>query len=126
MQTITGSCHCGINTFSVEAEPSFQFVCYCTNCRVLNSGGHLCGVMFDEETFKPAQEVQEYSFEGGSGKSVDLNFCPKCGTHLYAFPRSVPGKVVIRANTIDEAVFSPNQELFPESKFKWDAGVSND
>lgn len=120
MQTVTGSCHCGANTFSVEDEPEFQFVCYCTNCRVINSGGHLCGVMFDEATFKPAQAVQVYSFEGGSGQPIDLSFCPNCGTHLYAFPKSAPGKVVVRANTIDETVFAPQKDLFPESRFKWD------
>lgn len=120
MTKLTGKCHCGANTFEVNAEPAFQFVCYCTNCRVLNSGGHLCGMMFDEGSLTKAENTKEYSFTGGSGQSIDVQFCPTCATHLYAYPRSVPGKVVIRANTIENADFKPQQELFPESAFEWD------
>ena len=120
MAILTGQCHCGKNHLQVTDNPEFQFVCYCRQCRVLNSGGHLCGMMFDESIFTAPEETIEYSYSGGSGKPIKLHFCPNCGTHLYAIPTQYPGKVIIRANVLDGGDFEPQQPLFSESAFSWD------
>ncbi len=120
MTNLTGQCHCGKNSFTVAAETEFQFICYCTNCRVLNSGGHLCGMMFDDTKLIKAKETQQYSYIGGSGLAINLHFCPHCATHLYAYPTAYEGKVVIRANTLLNADFKPQQLIFTESAFSWD------
>lgn len=120
MQNFTGKCHCGKNTYAVSSEPEFQFICYCGDCRVLNSGGHLCGMVFDEARFTGAKETQTYAYPGGSGQPIIMHFCPTCATHLYAYPTSHKGKVVIRANTLVGADFEPQQSVFTESAFAWD------
>lgn len=95
-------------------------MCYCTDCRVLNSGGHLCGIMFDATKLVEATETQTYSYKGGSGNVIKLHFCPVCSVGLYAYPTEYPAKVVIRANTLLESDFKPQQPLFSESAFSWD------
>jgi hypothetical protein len=120
MNGLTGKCHCGKNTFKLASDPEFQFVCHCKNCRVLNSGGHLCGMMFDEDKFQATNETASYTYNGGSGEPIILHFCPDCGTHLYAYPTHYKGKVVIRANTLDNADFTAQQSIFTESAFPWD------
>ena len=114
MEIITGKCHCGDNSYSIKAEPEFQFICYCNGCRTLNAGGHLCGMMLDEASFSKATNTQKYSYPGGSGSPIDLHFCPNCATHLYAFPTAYPNKVVVRVNTLEKWNFEPQQQLFKE------------
>lgn len=120
MSELTGKCHCGKNTFSISAEPEFQFVCYCSNCRVINSGGHLCGMLFDQANLSEAVETQTYTYKGGSENPIIMHFCPTCATHLYAYPKEHEGKVVIRANTLGNSDFEPQQSIFAESSFSWD------
>ncbi|ODN43722.1 GFA family protein [Piscirickettsia litoralis] len=121
MSQIQGKCHCGHNEFSVQGAPEFQFVCYCKGCQVLNGGGHLCGVMFDETNLTPSENTRTYSYDGGSGRSIIIHFCPTCSTQLYAYPTEYKGKVVVRANVMNESYeFNPQQNLFTESAFSWD------
>ena len=121
MTELTGQCHCGKNHIRVTNTPESQVICYCTDCRVLNSGGHLCGMMFNEADFKPPEDTCEYRYPGGSGNPIILHFCSICGTHLYSTPKQYPGKVVIRANVLNEVDFKPQQGLFSESAFTWDS-----
>ncbi len=123
MKNLTGACHCGKNKFTISAEPEFQFTCYCNSCRILNSGGHLCGMLFDQRQLSAANETQTYTYNGGSGNPIILHFCPVCATHLYAYPTEHEGKVVIRANTLVDSNFKPHQSIFTESAFSWDKPV---
>ena len=123
MTTLSGHCHCGKNTFTVNSEPEFQFICYCNDCRVINSGGHLCGLMFDQANFSEAKETASYTYDGGSGNPIIMHFCSTCATHLYAYPMEYAGKVVVRANTLDQENFNSQQSLFVESAFFWDKPI---
>lgn len=120
-----GQCHCGKNTFFITGSPEFQFVCYCNSCRLLNGSGHLCGILFDSSVFLPSESTQTYTYSGGSGNEITLHFCPTCATHLYAYPSEYQGKVVIRANTLNDAKFKPQQSIFTESAFDWDPVFPN-
>jgi len=120
MKQHQGKCHCGKNTFSLSGDPVFQFVCYCKSCRTLHSSGHLCGMVFNETQFTPAQNTQTYSYPGGSGNPIILHFCPHCSTQLYGYPTQYAGTVVIKANALENSDFTPQQILFSESAFSWD------
>jgi len=120
MTKLVGKCHCGKNKFTLTADPEFQFICYCHDCRVINSGGHLCGMLFDENQLAKAENTQTYTYKGGSGMPIEMHFCQTCGTHLYAFPEKYKGKVVVRANTLIGTDFKPEQFIFTESAFEWD------
>ena len=120
MPNITGKCHCGKNEFTIKSEPEFQFVCYCSNCRVINSGGHLCGLLFEQDDLLEASQTETYTYKGGSGNSIVLHFCPTCATHLYAYPKEHKGKVVVRANTLENADFKPQKSIFTDTAFVWD------
>ena len=123
MRKLSGQCHCGKNIFTVKCEAQFQFVCYCSDCRVLNSGGHLCGMVFDADKLTKAKNTQQYTYAGGSGNAIIMHFCPICATHLYALPTEFKDKVVVRANTLIDASFDSQQSIFPESAFSWDKPV---
>ncbi len=121
MTELTGQCYCGKNTYAVNAEPEFQFVCYCDSCQKLHGGGRLCGMVFDASTLTEAQHSKTFTYEGGSGKSIHMHFCPECSTQLYGYPTEYENKVVIKSNTLKSSDFKPQQCLFAESAHDWDA-----
>lgn len=120
MGELSGKCHCGNNSFTVSSEPEFQFICYCSGCKVINGGGHLCGILLSREGLSEARNTKLYSYPGGSGSAIEMHFCPNCSTQLYAFPTEYKGKVVVRANVLDGFDFEPQKALFPELAFSWD------
>lgn len=120
MSVLNGQCHCGQCCFEVSGEPQFQFNCYCTGCRQLNSSGHLSGMLFNTDEFSEADNTKHYSYPGGSGEPIQLHFCPNCATHLYAYPTSMPNKVVIRPNVLEHCDFKSQQNLFADGAFEWD------
>ncbi len=125
MEEYIGRCHCGKNTFRVNNQSEFQFICYCDSCKQINSGGHLCGIVFDESHLTKAQHTKTYHYAGGSGSDIILHFCLDCGTHLYAYPTEFANKVVVRANTLKEFNFEPQQNLYAESAYHWDHIVAS-
>lgn len=120
MTKLSGTCHCGKCQFDIAGGAEFQFICYCEDCKVLNSGGHLCGMIFPDSALTPAANTACYRYPGGTGSPIEIHFCPHCATQLYAWPTAYPGKVVVRANTVKDAVFQPQKALFTESAFAWD------
>ena len=116
----SGQCHCGHCIYTIAGEPSFQGMCYCTDCRVLNGAGHLAAMGFSKEGLTPAQGTKVYSYPGGSGEAIEMHFCPECSTQLYAFPQKYPGVVIVRANTANADDFKPQINLFEEEAFAWD------
>lgn len=76
--------------------------------------------MLDQANFVAAEQTQTYTYKGGSGNDIVMHFCPTCATHLYAYPTEFQGKVVVRANTLPDESFKPQQALFAESAFSWD------
>lgn len=117
----SGSCHCGSSQYYFEGIPKFQFLCHCEDCRVLNSGGHLAGLILTKDKFNMEGSTQSYSYPGGSGNPIELHFCSNCGTHLYAFPKVDESIVVLRANTLlDQNLFNPQKSIFRNEKFHWD------
>lgn len=124
MKKVNGKCHCGSCSYELLSEKKFEFLCHCSDCKVLNSGGHLSGVIFSEEGFAVKGELTTYSYPGGSGQNIEYSFCQKCGTGLYARPLAHAGVIVIRANTLeDDSIFNPQKSLFPESAHPWDKSV---
>jgi len=123
-QPITGSCHCGKIKYSINGEKLFEFICHCKECQKLNTGGHLCGIMYAKDSLEVSGTPSQYSYPGGSGKPVENQFCPNCGTTVFAFPQSHSEGVVVRVNTLDNPNdFKPQQSLFAESAFAWDTAI---
>lgn len=121
---LNGKCHCGGVRYTIEDERKFEFLCHCSDCRVLNGGGHLSGIAVSFAKLEVVGKVKVYSYTGGSGAPIEMNFCSDCGTSVYAVPTAHEGLAVIRANTlIDDETFNPQKSLFPESSFLWDKSI---
>ena len=82
-------------------------------------------MIFNQEQVISKGKTEVYSYLGGSGEAIEAHFCSHCATTLYAYPKKYKNKVVIRANTLLEGSFKPQQSLLAETKFSWDFLISS-
>lgn len=121
MSGLSGHCHCGQCTYSVEHAGTFHFCCLCEGCQRLSAGGRLLGISVPSETFQATGPLREYTYPGGSGSPIVLSFCEVCSTQLFARPTEHAGVVILRASSLNrELDFKPRKFIFRESAPSWD------
>jgi hypothetical protein len=83
MREMTGGCLCGQVRYSANADPAFVGVCHCKNCQKQTGTAFsiLVGIP------KPAMSIQgrvKAFHNTGDGQPVERNFCPECGSPIFA------------------------------------------
>lgn len=83
-----GSCHCGVVTFTVDAEPPTEAMsCNCSHC---SRKGFLLSFVPDAQfTLTSGQEkLKDYHFYK---HAITHQFCTECGTQAFALGESPNG-----------------------------------
>ena len=77
--------------------------------------------MILESCFKVEEgELDAITLPTGSGSGYKPFFCKKCGAYIYCEYERVPGVMVIRTSSLDEAQnFPPQAHVFTKSKMDW-------
>jgi hypothetical protein len=66
-----------------------------------------------------------YVDEGDSGQPVDRHFCGRCGSPVLAKTALAPGKVVVKAGTLDGLEgLQPQAEIYTDHAVTWLAPVA--
>lgn len=95
---LTGSCHCGVVAFEVEAPESVE-VERC-NCSICTKSGflHLIVPKSKFKLLKGDEYLTTYTFNSGVAKHT---FCRLCGVKAFYVPRSNPDGMDINLNCLD-------------------------
>lgn len=97
IRTFEGSCHCGKVRFRVATARNKVVVCNCSICH--KKGARLLRVAPEElELLAGNDELATYKFGTGVAEHY---FCPNCGIHPFARPRSAPDMVNINIQCLD-------------------------
>jgi hypothetical protein len=76
---------------------------------------------FSKDGFNSNNKTKTYIYSGGSGEVIELHFCSNCRTGLFAFPKSFPELIILRANTLDDASQSnPSKSIYSDNAYHWD------
>jgi hypothetical protein len=119
---ITGRCLCGAVSYSVDAEPVWQGVCYCSNCQrqtasafsiIVGVPSHALVVHGDAlASFETPSE--------GYQSTTKRQFCSACGSPLFSTIESMPDLAFLKAGTIDDTSwFDPTAEIWTRSAEHW-------
>lgn len=99
-----GGCVCGAVRYTTRGEPSRVTVCHCTWCQRRTGSAFAVEPVFDEEQVEirgvPRSRYRHVS--DVSGRWLDLEFCPTCGTSIGFTLEWRPGARVIDAGTFDD------------------------
>ncbi|WP_323796929.1 GFA family protein [Nisaea sp.] len=86
MSVYSGSCHCGLVRFKLEADLDNVRVCDCSICRRRGALLHRVeeGAL---ELLTPLEDLTTYQF---NTKQATDYFCPRCGILPFRRPRTAP------------------------------------
>ena len=98
---LTGRCQCGAVTYRAKAEAK-GYACHCLDCQKQSSSAFGISLSMDTTNLTVEGELGSYTKTADSGAQTDCYFCPSCGSRIYHEGKSRPGKVTIKAGTLDD------------------------
>ena len=115
----TGHCLCGAVSFKLSAEPLATRICWCRDCQHLASNGTV-NLLVPVEALVVSGAIAEYVKTADSGNEITRQFCPSCGTHLFAKSSGRPQFRVIRVGNLDEpSSIQPSVNIWASSAPTW-------
>lgn len=115
----TGRCLCGAVSFKLATEPLASRVCWCRDCQHLAANGTV-NLLVPTDGLTIAGSLAEHTKVAASGNEVTRQFCPDCGTHLFAKSSARPQFRVVRAGNLDEpSSIRPTMNIWTSSAPAW-------
>lgn len=119
MSERTGRCLCGAVSFTLKAEPIATRICWCRDCQHLAANGTV-NVLVPAEALSVVGALSEYTKKAESGHEITRQFCPNCGTHLFAKSSGRPQLRVVRTGNFDEpSSVQPSMNIWASSAPSW-------
>jgi hypothetical protein len=80
MKQLEGGCSCGAIRFSLK-RPLFVWICHCDACKKRTGSAYGISLPVDDTSVEKFEgTTKTFTRFGESGKKVDYEFCPDCGT----------------------------------------------
>ena len=115
----SGKCACGDITFKFELGPMMHFMCHCADCQVMFNGSFE-GYAISKDELSIQGDLSKFTYSGGSGLSLHVNFCSKCSTKIYTQPEILEGMIYVPAGLLrDQIEFKPKVEIWAGSRPSW-------
>ena len=118
---MTGGCLCGAVRYEASGEPVFAGHCHCRDCQRATGAGHASYMGITRSQVKVTGETRMFSVIADSGLSANRQFCPVCGSQIFASDEATPDVLTIFAGTLDDtSQFSPRVAIYVRSRPHWD------
>ena len=101
MQDRKGGCLCGAVRYVLKGDPRAIAICHCTHCQRQSGSLFSFNLVIGEAGYEQSGETMVYVDKGDSGQPVYRHFCGRCGSPVLAKTALAPGKVVVKAGTLD-------------------------
>ena len=115
---LKGSCACAKVNYTIIGKPLFTQACHCKNCKKSTGSSFVIHTMVLEEDFDVKGDVSSSELPTGSGKGYQAYFCVNCGVYLFCKYKVAPGRIAVRAATLDNPL-SPQAHIFVKDKDPW-------
>jgi hypothetical protein len=118
---ITGGCLCGKVRYTFSAHPIFSGNCHCRDCQKSSGSAYTPALFVPENAVNVSGQVQYFTINADSGRTVSRGFCPNCGSQLFSQLELLPDMLGIRAGSLDNPdEYKPSMDIFTASAACWD------
>lgn len=100
---LTGGCQCGRVRYEIGAVPTFFYLCHCTECQTQTSSAFGESLRCDPASVTVTGELATTRRVAESGTVRLGDFCPECGVRIQHRSEGDPGRLNIKAGTLDDA-----------------------
>lgn len=120
-----GGCLCGAVRYVLKGEPRSIAICHCTHCQRQSGSLFSFNLVLRESDYEQSGETMIYVDSGDSGHPVYRHFCGRCGSPISVQTALIPGKVVLKAGTLDNMEgLQPKAEIYTDHAVAWLAPVA--
>jgi hypothetical protein len=119
MTRIARCCCCSLRA-EVSGEPALVAACHCMECQ------RRTGAPFGVSAYIPKEQVRTdgpskiYMRGGDSGRTIEMHFCPNCGSTVFWFPQSVPDLIGIAIGAFaDPSMPWPTLSVWETTRHPW-------
>jgi hypothetical protein len=120
MPQIAGGCLCGKVRYTASGDPAFVGVCHCRDCQKFTGSAFSVVIGVPKPAFSLQGTVTTYSKPGDSGKQIERQFCPECGSSIVDEASAFPGVVMISSGTLDDPSWvKPAMQIYCDSAQPW-------
>jgi len=124
---VTGQCHCGAIKYKAVVDPAKSNICHCTDCQRLTGTAYRVGIPAPAETFQLLSgKPRVYIKTADSGAKRAHNFCPDCGTPVFATALGPnPPSYSLRVGGLDQREqLPPRRRIWCNSQVSWSQDIS--
>ena len=115
----SGRCLCGAIRFTITTEPVATRVCWCRDCQHIASNGTV-NLVVATNGLTVTGTLAEYVMTAASGNEISREFCPQCGTHMFAKSPARPQLRVVRTGNLDDpSSVPPSMNIWASSAPGW-------
>ena len=114
-------CTCGQLSIMVEQDPGTVAICNCTHCQRRTGSVFGVGAYFNRsQIHKIIGEGKSFRRSSDSGRWVEYNFCPQCGTNVYWSLEIWPETVGVGVGCFTDPAFpKPGVAVWSATKYDW-------
>jgi hypothetical protein len=125
MRNRKGGCLCGAVRYVLKGEPRATAICHCTHCQRQSGSLFSFNLVVREADYEQSGGTTVYVDSGDSGQPVHRHFCGRCGSPLIVKTALMPGKIVVKAGTLDDMEgLQPQREIYSDHAVQWLAPVA--
>ncbi len=102
---IEGGCRCGVVRYRLAStQLPRAYACHCLDCQTWSGSAFSLNALLPEDAFSVSGRTQLFELTApGSDRVSRQHACPACMTRVYNTNSARPGRVVIRAGTLDRS-----------------------
>ena len=120
MRKRLGGCLCGAVRYELAGRARMGVSCYCRDCQYVSGGAPAHVVMVSRQDLVVQGKPRVHWTEAESGRRVAREFCPACGTPLFAYTQKKPGRVAVKVGSLDDpSTFKPQLAIWMASAQPW-------
>ena len=118
--TYTGGCSCGSVRFAID-DYLYVLACHCQACKKRTGSAFGVSVVVDNAKVTSLQGVTKtFTRTAESGRSVDYEFCPNCGSTIRWGIKAAPHRKIFAGGAIDGMDhLTVAGEMYTETAIPW-------
>ena len=113
-------CCCGSLRAEATGEPAFVAACHCTECQRRTGSPFGVGTLFPKEQVRTEGPSKVYVRGSDSGRKIEINFCPDCGSSVFWYAELYPDFVGIAFGAFaDPSMPWPTVSVWETTRHPW-------